>query len=229
MLVFLIIKAFRIILSSRITTTIILGGCTVGSSASRFLLDESLGSAPHTHDSGLCGRRSRARFFRYLILLICFGPGRIRLFGGPISVFGSALRGRNLGERYVLGLGTQFLPVEVSGGRVVFLVDWVAFLSIVAQELKEALIASHLDASDLERVPSLVEQGLDVALELREVALVHRHALTAEESAKSYVAVATSIVLTVNTEGVELLLIDAFAEVSSDVGSLGITAECGLG
>ena len=54
---------------------------------------------------------------------------------------------------------------------------------------------------------------------------MYGNAIATEECAESHVAMTASIVLAVDAEGVELLLVDAFAEVGADVGALGVTTE----
>ena len=73
---------------------------------------------------------------------------------------------------------------------VIFLGDRVAFFSVLPQKLKEALVAASLNASDLEVVPSIREERLDVGLELREGLSVLLCALSTDEGAESDVAVA---------------------------------------
>ena len=66
-----------------------------------------------------------------------------------------------------------------------------------------------MDTGNLEVVPGIFEERLDVALEGRESLLVLFRALGTNERAKGHIAVAAPVVLAIDTEGIELLLIDA--------------------
>ena len=105
---------------------------------------------------------------------------------------------------------------------VIFFRNSIAFLSIFTQKLKEALVATVLDASDLEVVPSVGEERFDVRLELGVGLRMLLGTLAANESAKGDVAVAASIVLAVDTVGVELLLSDPLAQIGGHSGTLNI-------
>ena len=96
---------------------------------------------------------------------------------------------------------------------VIFFRNSIAFLSIFTQKLKEALVATVLDASDLEVVPSVGEERFDVRLELGVGLRMLLGTLAANESAKGDVAVAASIVLAVDAVGVKLLLSDPLAQI----------------
>ena len=78
----------------------------------------------------------------------------------------------------------------MSGGRVIFLRNRLALFAVVAKEFKEALVTTSLDAGNLEIVPRILEQRLDVRLELREGLTVNSSALRTDEGAKRNVAMA---------------------------------------
>lgn len=107
---------------------------------------------------------------------------------------------------------------------VVLFGDRIALFSIVAHELEEALVAASLHAVDLEVVPGVVEERLHVALEGREALLVRLCAARADKGSEGHDAVRAPVVLAVDAEGVELLLVDATAQVSRHIGTLNITA-----
>ena len=92
-----------------------------------------------------------------------------------------------------------------------------------AKELEEALISTQLNAGDLEWVPCIEIHRLDVALELGVDSLVFFGTSLTDERAKSDIAMAATIVLTVDTKGVKLLLSDALAEVVSDLAALHVS------
>ena len=58
---------------------------------------------------------------------------------------------------------------------------------------------------------------------------MHTNTIAAKEGAKSDVAMAASIVLAVNAESIELLLVDALAQVCTDLRALDITSKIWLG
>ena len=100
---------------------------------------------------------------------------------------------------------------------------------VFCQEFIEALIASDLDHCDLESVPSVLKERLDVALELGEGVLVLLCALSTDERSKGDVAMRAPVILTINAESVKLLLVDASAQVCRRLGTLGVTFEIRLG
>ena len=99
---------------------------------------------------------------------------------------------------------------------LIFFRNRIAFLSIVTQKLKEALVSTELDASDLEVVPGVGEKRLDVGLELRKGLRMLLGTLTADESAEGDVDVAAAVVLAVDAVGVELLLSDPLAQIGGN-------------
>ena len=113
--------------------------------------------------------------------------------------------------------------------RVVLFGDRIALFSIVAHELKEALVATILDTGDLEVVPGVVEERLHVALVGREALLVRLCAARADKGTEGHDAVRAPVVLAVDAEGVELLLVDAAAQVSRHIGTLNITTHARVG
>ena len=75
----------------------------------------------------------------------------------------------------------------------------------------------------MERVPCVLKQGLDIALEIRECVLVGLSALSTDERAEGYVAVRASVVLAVDAECIKLLLVNASAQVGRSLGTLRVT------
>ena len=111
---------------------------------------------------------------------------------------------------------------------VILLRNHVALFSIFTHEFKEFLVATKLDTSYLEVVPCIFEERLDVALEGREDLLVPFSALGTDEGAKGDIAVAAPVILTIDTESIELFLIDASTQVATNFSTLFITRYHGL-
>ena len=111
--------------------------------------------------------------------------------------------------------------------RVLF-ADWVSFFAVLAKEVIEALVATDLDHGDLERVPGVLKESLDIALEIREGVLVGLGALSTDERAEGHVAVRAPVVLAVDAEGIKLLFVDAAAQVSRSLGTLRVTLQVGI-
>ena len=125
-------------------------------------------------------------------------------------------------------LRTESASVVLCCCGVIFFRNSIAFLSIFTQKLKEALVATVLDTCDLEVVPGVGEERLDVGLELRVGLRMLLGTFTANESAKGDVAVAASIVLAVDAVSVELLLGDPLAQIGGHFGPLNVTVHRGL-
>ena len=86
-----------------------------------------------------------------------------------------------------------------------------------------------MDTSNLEVVPRVFEERLDVALEGRENLLVLFRAMSTNERAKGHIAVAAPVVLAIDTEGIELFLVDASTQVATNFGTLSVARHGGLG
>ena len=116
----------------------------------------------------------------------------------------------------------------MSNRAVILLCDYVALFTIFTHEFKEFLVAAKLDTVYLEVVPCIFEERLDVALEGRESLLVSLSALGTNEGTKGNIAVAASIVLTIDTKSIELFLIDASTQVATNFRALSVTRHKGL-
>lgn len=195
----------------------------------RVLLDESLGPAPEAHDADLGSGGSLRSVPTNLVFRIDFAEELASLVDRLSDILLRAFGGNWLRELLVRGLSGQLFAVVNCGSARVFLVDGVAFLSVLLQELEEALVAANLDHVDLEVVPSLVKEGLHVALELEESLFVQVGAIRADEGAKGHVEVRAPVVLAVDAVGVELFLCDALAKVGAHLGTLDVTPESGVG
>jgi len=163
------------------------------------------------------------------IFLVNLAEKLASLVDGLGHEFLSTFGGNSLRKRLVHGLGCQLFAVVNCRRARVFLRNHVAFLSILPQEFKEALVASNLDHGDLEVVPSLIKERLHVALELEEGLGVRIGAIGADKSAEGHVEMGTPVVLAVDAVGVELLLGDAFAKVGTHFGTLDVTLQSGVG
>ena len=123
---------------------------------------------------------------------------------------------RHLRKACLHCLCTESASVVLCWTSLIFFRNRIAFLSIVTQKLKEALVSTELDASDLEVVPGVGEKRLDVGLELRKGLRMLLGTLTADESAEGDVDVAAAVVLAVDAVGVELLLSDPLAQIGGN-------------
>lgn len=194
----------------------------------RVLGHKSLGLAPKAHDTNF-GRRGCIRgVSAHLVLLINLREELASLvdrFGNKLL---SALCRDCLSEGPVHGLSTQLLPVVDRWRAAVLLVNSVSLLAVFAQKLKEALVAADLDHRDLIEIPGLVKKRLDVALILEVSELVIVGAIGADKGAEGDDAVRAPVVLAVDAVGVELLSVDAVAQVGTHVSTLHIAFELWL-
>jgi hypothetical protein len=113
-------------------------------------------------------------------------------------------------EWHFFGHEAQFLAVVQSSGVRVLPEDWLALLLVLTHELVEALVATLKHHLELEFVPALVEDSLDVGFIHREVLVVEQGALLANKYAKSNVRMSAPVFLAINAERVELVLVDQF-------------------
>lgn len=123
----------------------------------RVFVNQSFCATPQRHDASLGRLCSFASLRWNLILLVSFceeGTSLVKGFGCKLL---GILCGRWLSEVQFFGWCAQHASVVEGCWRIVLFGDCLALFSVIAKELKEALITSVLHAIELEIVPGVFE------------------------------------------------------------------------
>lgn len=129
--------------------------CSVGLVGVLFY--QCLGFAPETHEALLGSLSRMLRLLRHLVFLVSLGEEHTSLVDSFCGELPGVLGRRRLVEWNSLSLRAKLTSIEVGSRRIILLVDGLTLFAVGAEELEEALVATDLDASDLEGIPSIVE------------------------------------------------------------------------
>jgi len=111
----------------------------------------------------------------------------------------------------------KYLSIIPRSVRSVLLRYGFSLPAIVSHKLVKGLVSALFNYQKLVRVPNFVER-FDVAMEIVVILLVKYSALGTNKSSEGNVCVSASVVLTVNAEGIKLVLVDFQVEVGSLLG-----------
>lgn len=101
--------------------------------------------------------------------------------------------------------------------------DVITLLLVLGKEIKEFLVATNLNDPDLECIPRLCKNLLDVALMESKCLLVNFRAIRTQERAKRNVAMGAAIPLAVDAEGVVAVILNLSLEISTGIRRLRVS------